>query len=1014
MVLALAAHPALAATKISGDSTTAQTTSSTGDLTVADSGTLTVKSGAAVTVDSNNAVTNNGTITGGTGDSASAIYVNAGTTSTISNAGTISVLETYNPDATTTNVTASASDRYGIYVASGATSSGSISNSGTISVDGNDSGGIVLAGDYTGDVTQTEDGSIKVLGNNSVGISTQAVDGNVDIAGAITAIGEGTSDVAINGDVTGSVTLEGTITKSYSYTDDDGSTVVLGREALNAGTAAVSIAGSVDGGIYIPDGDDTDDNGNAGSIVNYGNGAALLIGGTSDTTIGGVVSDTGTYSLAIDGTVTSSSYYSQTDAYGVVIGGQGGNVTLTDGIGVSGTLTASTVDSSSTALLINSGSTVTSLYNEGTISAAVSAGGEGSATAIQDLSGTLTTVNNTGYIGATGTSGDTLTALDLSANTTGVTINQYLNSTDAATKASNEADGTTDTTVYASIVGDIHTGSGDDTINEETGLINGDTYFGTGSDTLNVSSDAEYEGDVYFGGTGTANLSDTATYTGTMDFAGNTGTVNISDSAKYTGSFSNAGNLTVNVDGGSLISDATGTVSFNTLNVTNGGTLAIYVDGDTGESSTYSLTNANLGDGTLISANISSLANAEGTYTVLTADNLTTTGTISSSVPYIFDGTVAVDGNSVDLTISRKTTAELGLTSSQASAWDAIYATAQNDDNMTSSLLDVEDQATLRKQVASMLPDHAGGIFDAVTQGTRLVSRPVGEDTNRFSISDVGGWLQPVYWRDSKSATGTASYKDSGWGITLGLEKKTKLGYFGVSYAYLSSTVKDNGGSQKLDLGQNDFGAFWRYDKGPLLAYARIGASKVSVDSTRTYTGTIDGTDFTESADGKWGGWLYSGLLGATYRAKVSTRFSLKPKVELEQFYLKERGYTETGDYDALNLTVDGRTSKSTTATTTVTASYSLGKISEDWRPLTFEFEGGRRSVLSGSLGDTTANFEDGDPFTIQADSLKGAWIGEARMLAGGYDFTWQLALRTEQGSDYSDYSLRAGLSIAF
>ncbi|CDO37810.1 hypothetical protein [Novosphingobium sp. KN65.2] len=115
-------------------------------------------------------------------------------------------------------------------------------------------------------------------------------------------------------------------------------------------------------------------------------------------------------------------------------------------------------------------------------------------------------------------------------------------------------------------------------------------------------------------------------------------------------------------------------------------------------------------------------------------------------------------------------------------------------------------------------------------------------------------------------------------------------------------------------------------------------------------------------------------------------------------------------------LTVADRTSRSTT----VTASYSLGPISPDCRPLTFQFEGGRREVLAGSYGKTTAYFrggdsyDSGDAFTITPNYLQGAWIGELRMLAGGYNFTWQIATRMEQTSDTTDLTACASLSVAF
>ena len=1032
LVLALVASPTLAATTVKTDTTTAQVTSTAGDVTVTDAGTITLSSGSAITVDSNNAVDVEGGLALGGADGATGIAVNAGTTSTVTvgEDATIAVKESFVPDDDNSDgyadgSIASASNRYGIHVLSGATTSGSISNAGVITVEGLNSGGIVVDSDYVGDITNT--GTIKVLGDNSVGISTQAVDGDITLDGTVTVVGAGAQDLVVNGDVSGSVIIEGAVSQATSFTDDDGDTLVLSRAALRTGAAAVEINGNVAGGIYVtaPDPDDDDDDTGTGSITSYGTSPAIQIGGTSDITIGGVSSNSGTYSLAIDGTVSANSYYSKTNAFGVVIGGQGGNVTFTDGIGVTGTLSATTYDSEATALLINEGSSVTSLYNSGTIAAVISSPGEGVATAIQDLSGTLTTINNTGYISATGSSTDTLTALDLSANTTGVTINQYLNDDDAETSAEYLEDNDTDTdpTVYASIKGNILLGSGNDTLNASTGTIVGDTYFGAGDDTLTLSGNAAYTGDVYFGsGAATASLSGTSTFTGNMDFAGETGTLTLSDSSVYSGTFSDAANLAVTVNSGAtLTSDDTDTSSFGTLTVASGGSLGVYVED--GKSSLFTVTNATLEDGAKVTATVSDLGTAEGTYTVLTADNLNVEGSLDSTdtdLPFIYNGDVTSDANNIYLTIERKTTDELGLTKTEASGWNAIYATAQNDDEITESLLQVEDSATLQKQVSALLPDHAGGIFDAVTTADRLVARHLSDETTMFDISDVGGWLEPLYWRNSKDAGSTAGYKSSGWGISAGFERHIGIGYVGVSYAWLQGNVKDNGGTGNLDVGQHDFGVFWRTASGPLMAWARLGASRISIDSTRTYTGTIDDTDFTYDADGKWNGWLLSGLAGASYKFQMSRRLFLKPKLELEQYWLKENGYSETADSDAMALTVASRTSKETTVTPTLTASYSLGSISPDWHPLTFQFEAGRREILAGNLGSTTAYFNGGDSydagesFTITPESLKGAWIGEAAVLAGGYDFTWKIAARTEQSSTNTSYSLRASLSVAF
>ncbi|MGF7153801.1 hypothetical protein GGR40_001571 [Novosphingobium gossypii] len=1040
LALAICASPAAADTTVSTSTTTALDTAGAGNVTVGTNGTITLASGSAITVGSDATATVNGAISMGGAAGASGITVNTGTTSTIAigEDATIKVLEDFVPedadsDEIITDGVASAGSRYGVHVAGAA--AGSILNEGAITVEGQNSGGIMLDGDWTGSITNT--GTISVIGDNSVGISTRGIDGDLTVEGTVAAIGYQASAIDVAGDVTGTVAIQGAVSKGYSFTDDDSSTIVLSRAALRTGTAAVSITGNVDGGIVVAappvdtDTSNTDEDGDGvkdseeatGTVTAYGNGPAIQIGGAGDITVGSVTGNAGTYSLAIDGSVTANSYYSNTDAYGVVIGGQGGNVTLTHGIGVSGTLNATSYDQSATALLINAGSTVSTLYNSGTISAALTSSGEGTTTAIKDLSGTLTTIENTGFITASGSSTDVTTALDLSANTTGVTITQYLNDIDAETSADYVEDNDeADPTVYTGITGDILLGSGNDAIAVSSGAIVGDTYFGAGDDTLTLSGNTAYTGDVHFGtGTGTASLAGTSTFTGTMDFGGETGALTISDTATYTGNFVDAGNLAVTVNGGTLIPDEAATVSFGSLTVGSGGTIGVYVDGD--ESSTIVTNSASLADGASITAKINSLATAEGTYTVLTSGNLDVEGTLNNSVdsPFIYNGSVSSDAQNVYLTLARKTTGELGLTRSQASAWDAIYATAQNDDDITDSLLDVSDSATLQSQVGTMLPDHAGGVFRAVTTADRLAARHISDDSTLFDISDVGGWFEPIYWRASKDATGTASYKANGWGLSGGVEKRTDLGYFGVSYAWINGTVKDNGGSQMLDLGQHDFGAFWRTAKGPLIAWARLGAARISIDSARTYTGTIDDTDFSYAADGSWNGWLFSGVAGASYRFDMSRRFTLKPRLELEQMWLKESGYSETSDdSDAIALTVASRTSRMLTATPTVTAAYSLGTISPDWRPLTFQLEAGRREVLAGRLGSTTAYFNGGDDyaagsaFTIAGDGLKGAWIGEASVLAGGYDFTWKLSARTERSSTGTDLSARASLSVAF
>jgi hypothetical protein len=1023
-ILVLSACPAMAATTVGSSTTTPLLTSTAGDVTVSSGGTITVSGGAAVTVDSTNSATvaSGGTLAVGDANGASGIAIASGTTSTVSNAGAITVLESFtgadlDGNGIADGTIAQATDRAGIRVVAGSGAAGSITNTGTITVEGLNSAGIAVDAPYSGSISNT--GVISVKGDSSAGIRTGAVSGNVVVGGTVTAVGAGAQAVVLSGDIGGTVTLKGTISQATSYTTDAATTQILSRTALNNGAAAVAVEGNVAGGILVftPSSTATTSD-TTGAITSYGTSPALLIGGTGNTTIGTVASNDGTYSLAVDGSVASSAYYSSTNAYGVVIGGQGGTVTMNGGIGVNGTVTATTVDSAATALLINTGAYVPSLYVSGTIKATISSPGLGASYAVRDLSGSLTTINNTGFIVVSGSSEDKLAAIDLSANTSGVTISQYLNATDKAAQVTEQAaSGYTaaSAVTYTAITGAIYTGSGNDLIDIQSGKVTGNMYLGTGDDTVKLSGDSKVVGDIHFGsGAATMTMAGTSTFTGALDVADQAATLAIADTAKFAGTLTGGSQLAVSVTGGSFGANAATTLSLNSLTVGSGGTVTAYIDGSTGTSSLFQVGTATFASGSKIAAKIDSLASAAGSYHILTATTLTGTPTFDSTatgLPLLFKGTLTVEGNDIMLDITRKSATELGLTSSQSQGYEAIYAAALNSATLASSLLQASDMATLQGQMSSLLPDHSGGVFDFMTRGARLTTRHLTDDSSLFDISDAGGWLEPVYFHGSKKETGTAAYTVSGGGLSTGFERVTGIGNVGVSFAWLTGSIK-NGTWQSTKANSLSLGAFWRHAAGPLYAFAQVGGNKLSLKSTRTFTGEVDSAAVTLSAAGSWKGWGLSSTAGASWKFE-SGNFSLKPMVVVDYYRLHETGYAETGS-TAIALTVDGRTSSALSAATTLTAGWSKGESSHQGRPFTVEVEAGRRNHLSGTLGTTTASFADGSQFSITPDALKSGWIGEARILQGGMDYTWKLAAGAEHTVGGVDYSGRASLSIAF
>lgn len=1024
--LLLGANPALADTTVSTSTTVPLATSAAGAVTIAKDGVIKLDGGTAVTVDASKNVTvqADGKLDMGANDGATGILVQPGTTTDISNAGTIQAIETFTATDSDNNgipegPIAKGANRYGIRVAPGGTVTGSITNSGTITVDGVNSGGIAVDSALTGSVTNT--GTIKVKGDNSVGIRTGAVTGSVNAGGTIGVIGAGAQALVVNGDVGGKVKINGSLSQSASYTADSGATHTLPRSALSTGKAAVEINGNVVGGVIVTTASTSGSTSETtGSVQSFGNSPAIQIGGANNITIGGGTSSAGNYSLGIDGSVTANANFSSTNASAVVIGGKGGNVTLTNGIGITGTITATTVDSGAVGVLINAGSTVSKLYNNGGISAVISQPGIGSSAAIKDLSGTLATIENSGDIAVTGSSEDQLAAIDVSANTSGVTIKQYLNTADTASqKTEKDAAGydPDSAKIYTTIKGNIYTGSGNDALDIGSGRIVGNTFLAAGDDTVKLADDAKYIGNIDFGtGTAAMTMAGNSRFSGTLILNDQLGTLTLADKAIYRGTVTGGSQLAVTVNGGTFAANTAATTTIKSLDVGATGTLGVFVDGTTGTASKLVATTANFASGAKISARITSLTKAEGTYTVLSAGTLTGGGNIGSSalnMPVLYKGTIAAVGNDVTLTIARKSASEIGLNVPQSQAYNAILVNAGKDTLLQSSLLQVADTAALQTQFNQMLPDYAGGTLDFITRGTRLAARRIDDDSSWFTISSAGAWIEPIYFKGSRQASDTAGYSNSGGGISLGFEKSFGFGHVGGSFTYITGNSTTDA-TQKIKVRDYELAAFWRLAKGPFYAFARVGYGRPSFTSTRTFTGTVDSQSFSYGVGGNWKGQTISGTGGLSYALKVGEHFKLKPRAVIEYFRLQEKAYTEAGSAP-LALAVAKRTSQVVNGMTTLVASWSVAPGDYENRPFTIEVEGGRRSRLSGAVGDTTATFgSGGDSFTLTGSQLPSAWTGEVSLIQGGLDYTWRLSAGAEkiQGGTTA-YSGRASLAIA-
>lgn len=1050
-LVALTLANAMAATTIGTATTTAVKTStiasgSADDIIISSAGSITLTSGTGVTLDSNHDVSNAGTITINDADNVTAILAAPGTTGDITNSGTITLTENYtatdtDSDGDIDGTFAKGSGKTGIWVQSGAAHIGNVDHSGTMTIEGNQSAGIRLDGALTGNLTTS--GTTTVTGDNSYGLVANAVTGNVTLRSSTSMLGANSIGAALLGDISGALKIQGSIVSTgYRSTTRPTDVTKLDADDLLQGGSAVVIAGNVGGGVIfdVPPtlsttDTDVDDDGlldaseGSASIISYGSAAAVQVGSSSANTVIGAVDSSG-YGLIVKGAIGGYGIYDGVAANGLTIGGLGGNVTIAKGVAIDGTLAAVSYDSNATALrlgsgastgtikvggtigatgsaltgtsaraiVIDAGASVNALTISGTVGASALSAEKGIAIAILDSSGTLASLSNTGRISASG--GLTNTAIDLTANSSGVTLTQALASA---------------TATAPSIIGDIKLGSGHDALTVSAGSITGNLTLGAGNDSIVLSGTSSLNGNVGFGvGNASLSLADSAKLTGAVDFGSGSGTLTLGGTSALTGAISNSGNMAVVLNGGTLNATNSGTVSLASLSASGTSTLGVTINAATNTATVYDVTGAaSFASGSQVKVNLTQVSGSAGDYVIVRAGSLSGSPTLATStlLPYLFKGSVTGDSNAgtVTLSIAAKSVTDLGLTGSLARAYPAIFNALDNDAAVASAYLGISDGTTLATNLRQMLPDHAGGTFEAVTSGSRATARVLSDPNGIYRTKDgrLGFWLQQVGFGGAKSVGDTASYDISGWGAGGGVEYLTDLGAFGGSFAYIHASDSSGSSNNAVDSDQYELAAHWRGQWGPLLAFARLSAATIGFTGSRHF----ENGDVTRTADGKWDGKLYSATAGAAYQWQMG-RISLRPAVGIDYYRLKEDGYSEAGGGDAFNLTVLGRSSDETTANGTVTAGYDFGSLKPEDGWVRLELEGGRRQIIGGSLGDTVAYFKGGDRFTLVADDRTNGWTGRARLYGGTDTFRVGGEFGAEEQQNHVAISFRATVNF--
>ena len=541
-----------------------------------------------------------------------------------------------------------------------------------------------------------------------------------------------------------------------------------------------------------------------------------------------------------------------------------------------------------TAIDIDTTSTLNEINNTGSISS-VLVGRQGTAYAIRDQSGSLSSVTNTGTIGAVGTTSDptgnesinfTLVAIDASQNIDGFTFMQSRAIEDNSSSNFTPAD--------PNIFGDIRLGIGNDWVGSSAGNIRGDIDFNLGDDSFYLTGGSFFQGAINNQDGLILGVSDNSTMALTEAEI-----ISIT-SASFDGTSTFSPVLNGN-DGTSSTLQASGNVVF-----------------ETGATIVPTLTNV-VG----INQTAFTVASAGGQLTVGDLATLS-----SSETPFLFNTSYDVVGNDLVITLQLRDSSELGLDQVQSSAYAPAIQALRNNTELGDAFANITTEREFNSAFNQVLPEFSAAARQFVLANVDGAIGAVANhlDSVRRSPDKPGGaWLQEFAYFADRSLSGLSEqYRGAGFGISTGLD--TSLGPFhavGVNLGFASTEIEDVLGiDEPLDVITIQGGAYAGWASGSLGIETYLGGGFNDFEQNRR----VRINSYSGEAQGDWSGVHINSSARIGYDIDINDKYWIRPTLSLDYLRLSEKSYTETGD-KGIALDVDKRTSESGSAT----AMFNLG-----------------------------------------------------------------------------------------
>lgn len=1025
-----------------------------GDITVASGGSITITTGqTAVTVDSSNDVNiqTGGSIVGADQDNVTGIAIEGGNAGTITNAGAITFLDGYtqaNAD-TDTDLDGPFTDgenKVGIWLQSGSAFVGEIVNSGTITIEGNNSYGIrldaLLDSDVNLDGSLTTSGVINVLGDDSIAIAIQGgptagLAGDALIRGGVTAQGENVTGLLVDAPIGGELRIAGSWqVTGYRYTARPSDTGNLDADDLLQGGSAVHVRSSVAGGITV-EGLGVEDDGDANvddyvaSVSTFGQAPAMLIEAdpSGDLNLGATANG---YGLVIRGSVTAAGIYDGVDATGLRLVGDSGaaEVNTADGVQIDGTLTALTVEgvaravhvgaftniddlsvrgtvtsiSSSDelgddayAIYLDSGANVTDVNNRGVIRARI-LGEQSGATALYDAASSVENIYNSGSIIAQAiATDDDPTDLVLPPDPTGATV------------AIDLSNSTNNVLIWQRDLGPFTDDDAVDDVDDPDILIQGDILLGSGNDTI---------------------LLDAGEIVGDVDFDTGANVFTIDNGASFSGALSNAGSLAITVTDGSL-SHAGGATNLTSAYFDADSTLGITLSETAGQSTALVASGVvQFVDGAVIVPVIPvglPESSGPGDYIFLTAngglvgEEFVVGDIAGDNVPYLYNMAVAVasgDPNSLEAIFQIKTANELGLTTNQTAAFAPLLDALRLDEDASAAFAALIGEGAFFDAYEDLMPSYSSAAAEIATTAIQQMQGATGNRlaaTRLQGLDEVSIWAQEIGYAVTRTppTSNGQEFDGNGFGIAVGIDGPLENGdLFGLSASFLASEVEEAGRPEgEIASWFGQLNAYLGAARGPidLDFIAGLGAGK-----TQSRRFVEIGEDFNAMSEGDW--WAFEGHASARASApmRMADWFIVTPQAGLTYVALSEQAYTEEGGGLAIDYDVDSAFSQRLWADAGVEFS---GRLNWGARNVIAPrlFVGYRANVIDEEAERTVRFVSGGNDFTLIDEGLGdgGPIVGIGFDASNGYS-TFSLGYEGEFGDQIERHSLNAAIRFRF